>query len=180
MALVGEGLWSCCSGSPWTGSTWSSGSVRTATTSRRTAGAATFNLRDVPVPHVFAIGEALGGAFAITERAVGRRLGDLDAAGWRAAIPLLFAALDDIRSLDVSDQPGHGEWDGTGAAKQRSWRDHLLTRGDRHHRRAPPRLAPAAPRRARAATPSSAPAVEELSHLRLRLPRRAVAGARAA
>ena len=78
--------------------------------------ATTFNLREVPVPHVFAIGEAFGGAFTITERAVGTLLRDLDAAGWCTTIPLLFAALDDMRSLDVSEHSGHGEWDPSGAA----------------------------------------------------------------
>lgn len=127
VTLVGEGLWSRSFGFGMDGLDLVIRFGPDRDDFEKDRRATSFNLRDVPVPHVFAIGEAFGGAFTITERAVGTRLGDLDAAGWRGAIPLLFAALDDIRSLDVSEHLGYGEWDPSGAARQRSWRDHLLT-----------------------------------------------------
>lgn len=127
VSLVGEGMWSRSFGFSMDGLDLVIRFGPHRDDFEKDRRATTFNLRDVPVPHVFAIGEAFGGSFTITERAAGTPLSDLDVAGWRGAIPIVFSALDDIRSLDVSEQSGWGEWDATGTARQRSWRDHLLS-----------------------------------------------------
>lgn len=53
---------------------------------------------DLPVPAVIQIGEAPGGAYAISERRYGRFLESLDPAGWRRLLPALWRALDAMRA----------------------------------------------------------------------------------
>ena len=80
----------------------------------------------LPVPSVLEAGAAGGGYFAVSERAHGGMLDDLDGPGMRAALPGLLAALDALRDIDVpgtrglrhldagGDRPGAGL--GAGAA----------------------------------------------------------------
>jgi hygromycin-B 4-O-kinase len=89
--------------------------------------AATFASPALRVPEVKEIGSALGGYFAISTRAYGDPLEQLDGAEWRAVLPALFAALDAIRTIDVSDTSGYGGWDAQGAAECATWRDFLLS-----------------------------------------------------
>jgi hygromycin-B 4-O-kinase len=53
--------------------------------------------RDLPVPAVTEIGEALDGAYAISERYRGVFLESLDQAGWKQILPALFRGLDALR-----------------------------------------------------------------------------------
>jgi hygromycin-B 4-O-kinase len=87
--------------------------------------AAGYASTDLPIPAVIDVGEALGGYYAISERAFGRYLDDLDGAELRATMPSLFAALDAARFVDLSGTTGYGIWGGDGAAPYRSWRDAL-------------------------------------------------------
>lgn len=52
---------------------------------------------DLPVPAVLEIGEALGAAYAISERCFGIFLDDLDAAQWGRVLPAILRALDALR-----------------------------------------------------------------------------------
>jgi hygromycin-B 4-O-kinase len=80
----------------------------------------------LPVPAVIEIGAAGDGYFAVSERAYGELLDDLDGDGMRAALPGLLAALDALRAIDTSGTEGYGLWapDGTGPAA--SWAQALL------------------------------------------------------
>ena len=60
----------------------------------------------LPVPSVLEIGAAGDGYFAVSERAHGGMLDDLDGPGMRAALPGLLAALDALRDIDVSRDQG--------------------------------------------------------------------------
>ena len=100
--------------------------------------AARYGSRDLPIPAVAEIGEALGGFYAVSERAFGGYLDDLDAAGLRAVLPSLFAALAAARRADLSAAVGYGAWGADGAARYPSWRAALLDvasdrPGDRTH-----------------------------------------------
>ena len=53
----------------------------------------------LPVPAVTEIGRTADGYFAVSERATGQLLDDLDSAGMRAALPGLLRALDALRTL---------------------------------------------------------------------------------
>lgn len=73
--------------------------------------ASTYDAPGLPVPQVTEIGEAFDGWFAISTRAHGQFLESVD--DWEPVLPSLFAALDEIRAIDVPH---------TGF----TWRDHLL------------------------------------------------------
>ena len=80
----------------------------------------------LPIPAVIEMGEAFGGFYAISKRATGDYLDDLDAARLRALLPALFAALDTARQVDLSHTTGFGLWGADGNAPHSTWRDALL------------------------------------------------------
>jgi len=80
----------------------------------------------LPIPRVFQVGAATEGFFAISERADGRFLDALDAAGMRQALPALLRALDAARAIDVSATTGYGNWSAEGSVSHRSWPEALL------------------------------------------------------
>ncbi len=82
--------------------------------------------RGLPVPRVIELGETLGTYYAITERAFGRYLEDLEETETRTALPSLFAALDAARRVDLSGTTGFGLWGADGNAPHASWREALL------------------------------------------------------
>lgn len=87
--------------------------------------AASLNRTDLPVPRVFEIGSGLGRHFAISERAFGAYLDDIDGPQFLAVLPGLFRAMDSMRAVAMPG-PGFGEIDGRGCATALDWRSHLL------------------------------------------------------
>ena len=88
--------------------------------------AARYTSRALPIPTIVEIGEIGSGFFAISERAHGRFLDDLDEKEMRATLPALFSALDAARHVDLSGSTGYGAWDADGNAPHASWREALL------------------------------------------------------
>ncbi len=88
--------------------------------------AAAYAAPGLPIPRILEIGEAPGGFYAISERAYGSYLDALDAAGMRAVLASLFAALDGMRLADVSRTSGYGMWDASGNAPHATWQQALL------------------------------------------------------
>jgi hygromycin-B 4-O-kinase len=88
--------------------------------------AAGYSSRDLPIPAVIEIGETDGGFFAISARASGGFLDDLDEAQMRGLLPTLFTALDAARRVDLSASTGYGSWGADGNAPHTSWRAALL------------------------------------------------------
>jgi hygromycin-B 4-O-kinase len=80
----------------------------------------------LPIPQVIEIGPADGGYFALSERAPGRVLNELDAAGMHAALPGLLRALDEIRDVDASGSRGYGLWSPDGHGPFPTWPEALL------------------------------------------------------
>lgn len=88
-----------------------------------------FGSSALPVPVVTEIGEAFGGAYAISERAFGDFIDGLDGARMRAVLPSLFTALDVAREVDLTGTTGYGGWSADGTARYPSWRAALLDVG---------------------------------------------------
>jgi hygromycin-B 4-O-kinase len=92
--------------------------------------AARYSSRTLPIPAVVEIGETGDGYFAISERAPGGYLDDLDEDEMRGMLPALFAALDAARRVDLSVSTGYGSWGADGNAPHQCWRAALLAIAD--------------------------------------------------
>ena len=79
----------------------------------------------LPVPAVTARGEVSGWAYAVSERATGTPLDDLDAEGVAAALPALFDVMDGIGRIDVGGH-GYGQWEPDRVGPYRSWPEALV------------------------------------------------------
>lgn len=91
------------------------------------------------MPRVLEIRDMPGGTYAISEKIDAPPLDDLDAGGVRAVLPSLFAALDAVRTADLTRTYGYGLWHGGGNGKHATWRDNLVRLdppGDRGAQRA--------------------------------------------
>lgn len=64
--------------------------------------AVAYNSPELPVPTVYEIGEAFDGVYAISERRRGIPLETLPTNAWEKALPLLWTALDRLRSLEAT------------------------------------------------------------------------------
>lgn len=85
---------------------------------------------DLPIPRILDISETLDGFCAVSERAFGDSLDDLDGPLLRRVLPSLFAMLDAVRAVDVAEATGFGSWDADGNAPHATWAGALLATGD--------------------------------------------------
>ena len=84
----------------------------------------------LPIPRILDISEAPGGFCAVSERAFGDSLDDLDGERMWRVLPSLFAALDAARAIDISEGTGYGGWDASGNAPHATWAAALLATAD--------------------------------------------------
>jgi hygromycin-B 4-O-kinase len=88
--------------------------------------ASEFSSTALPVPRVTEIGEAFGAWYAITERARGRFLEELEAGAVAQVLPALLDAVDAMRRADTSGHLGFGPLGATGDGSYPTWRNYLL------------------------------------------------------
>jgi hygromycin-B 4-O-kinase len=81
----------------------------------------------LPIPDVIEIGQAFDGYYAVSTRARGIPLENLDAAGWRAITPAVAIALEAMRMTDISSTRGFGGWGSDGVGPFDSWSGYLLS-----------------------------------------------------
>jgi hygromycin-B 4-O-kinase len=93
---------------------------------RKDARAAQYASSRLPIPRILDLGQAFDGFYAISERARGAYLDDLDAPALGCVLPALLAALDDMRAIDVPAAHGYGVWRADATAPHASWRAVLL------------------------------------------------------
>lgn len=92
--------------------------------------ASAYRSPELPIPEVLAIGTAFDGYYAISTRVRGEPIEQMSAEQWRATAPSLAAALERLRTADLSATTGYGGWGRDGNANRASWRSHLLAVGD--------------------------------------------------
>jgi hygromycin-B 4-O-kinase len=97
---------------------------------RKDERAAQHSTRLLPIPRIVEVGEAFGGFYALSERARGTFVDDLDEAALRRALPALFEALDAARAIEIPGSHGYGLWRADGTAPHSSWRAVLLDVAD--------------------------------------------------
>ena len=86
-----------------------------------------FRSATIPIPAIVTVGEGPDGYFAVSERAFGDFLEELDAERFRAVRPALVRLLEALRSADTAGTNGFGPWDAaTGDGRYPRWRDYLL------------------------------------------------------
>ena len=81
---------------------------------------------DLPIPRVLEVGEEFGGYFAISERAFGTMIDELDHEAMKRVVPSLFVTLDAIRISDISSSTGFGGRNNNGDGTFATWREWLL------------------------------------------------------
>jgi hygromycin-B 4-O-kinase len=86
-----------------------------------------YSSADLPVPAVRETGRAANGYFAVSDRAPGRLLNDLDGTAMRAALPGLLRALDALRAVEIPGASGYGIWAPGGTAPAATGSEALLT-----------------------------------------------------
>jgi hygromycin-B 4-O-kinase len=81
---------------------------------------------DLPIPELLEIGTALDGHYAISTRVYGVPLERVSAVQWLALVPAVVAALEAMRTADLSASAGFGGWGADGHAAYPDWRSRLL------------------------------------------------------
>ncbi len=126
LALIGEGAWSRCFGFRRDDQALAIRFGNHVEDFQKDQVAYRYATPELPIPEVYEIGEAFGGYYAISARVNGTPLEHLDAAAWRATIPAIVAALEAMRTADLSATTGFGGWGLDRNGANDSWSARLL------------------------------------------------------
>ncbi|MCB8977940.1 MAG: phosphotransferase [Ardenticatenaceae bacterium] len=80
----------------------------------------------LPIPEVLDIGPTDAGYYAISRRVHGSPLEAVTAEQWAAVVPSLVAAMEALRTADLSITTGFGGWGSDGNGANATWSEHLL------------------------------------------------------
>lgn len=126
LTLIGEGAWSRCFGFQHDGQELAIRFGRYVDDFQKDRLAHRYASSALPIPEVLAIGAYGDGYYAISTRVHGIALEAVDAARWNALLPALVAALEAMRTADLSATAGYGGWGADGNGAVASWPEHLL------------------------------------------------------
>ncbi len=87
----------------------------------------TYATPDLPIPEVLEIGPVMDGYYAISRRVYGMPLESVSAGQWLALVPGVVAALEAMRTADLSATEGFGDWGADGNAGSTGWSNRLLS-----------------------------------------------------
>ena len=124
---IGMGAWSQCFGFSWDGQALVIRFGKYVSDFQKDQLAYTYATPDLPIPEVFEIGPASDGYYAISTRVYGVPLESVSAEQWRALVPAVVAALEAMRTADLSTTEGFGGWETDGHAAHSSWSSRLLS-----------------------------------------------------
>lgn len=125
--LLGEGAWSRCFGYTDEGRELAIRFGHHIDDFEKDQVAHRYGTPALPVPGVYEIGEAFDGYFAISDRAHGTPLEELDTEAWLATVPAIVDALEALRAADITDTTGWGGWGLDRQGANESWSSRLLS-----------------------------------------------------
>jgi hygromycin-B 4-O-kinase len=126
VAQIGAGAWSQCFGFSSSGRDLVIRFGKYVIDFQKDQRAHQFARPELPIPEVLDIGSAFDGYYAVSTRAHGVPLESVSVAQWRALVPAVVAALEAMRTTDLSSTHGFGGWGVDGHAEHASWSDRLL------------------------------------------------------
>lgn len=127
---LGEGAWSRCFGFSFGGQELVIRFGKYASDFQKDQLAHTYTSPDLPIPEVLEIGPALDGYYAISTRVHGIPLESVSAEQWLVLVPAVVAALEAMRTADLSATVGFGGWGADRNAGYNSWSSCLLSVGE--------------------------------------------------
>ncbi|MBN2004517.1 MAG: aminoglycoside phosphotransferase family protein [Anaerolineae bacterium] len=128
---IGEGAWSRCFGFSHDGQDLVIRFGKYVSDFQKDQLAYRYATPALPIPEVLEIGQAMDDTYyAISRRVYGVALESVSAEQWLALVPAVVAALEAMRTADLSATVGFGGWDADGNAFHRSWSDRLLSVGE--------------------------------------------------
>tara|TARA_Y100000589_G_scaffold241777_1_gene229339 strand:+ start:404 stop:1339 length:936 start_codon:yes stop_codon:yes gene_type:complete len=126
LEFIGEGAWSRCFGYQIESQEFAIRFGRYADDFYKDLWMSANASKDLPIPKIFYMGEALGGYFVISERVHGVPLEKVSPESWKKVVPELVHILEALREFPVSEASGWGNWRSNGCAEFSSWHKHLL------------------------------------------------------
>ena len=95
-------------------------------TTRRTGLPLAGQLMTFQIPEIFELDETKVGFFALSDRARGDFLDELDGEQIKTVLPSLLRTMDAIHGIDISSTEGYGIWGSDSHGPQKTWREALL------------------------------------------------------
>ncbi len=127
---IGEGAWSRCFGFAYGGQNLVIRFGKYISDFQKDRLAHTYATPDLSIPEVLEIGQIMDGYYAISRRVYGMPLESVSAEQWLALVPAVVAALEAMRTADLSATEGFGGWGADGNAGHSSWSNRLLSVGE--------------------------------------------------
>jgi hygromycin-B 4-O-kinase len=127
---IGEGAWSQCFGFSYDDQDLVIRLGKYVSDFQKDQLAHTYATADLPIPEVLEIGSAWDGYYAISTRVYGVPLENVSAGQWLALVPAVVAALEAMRTADLSATEGFGGWGADRNAVHSSWSSRLLSVGE--------------------------------------------------
>jgi len=127
---IGEGAWSRCFSFSWDDQDLVIRFGKYVCDFQKDQLAHVYATPDLPVPEILEIGTALDGYYAISTRVYGVPLESVSSEQWLALVPAVVAALEAMRTADLSATEGFGDWGVDGNGVHSSWSSRLLSVGE--------------------------------------------------
>lgn len=127
---IGEGAWSRCFGFAYGGQNLVIRFGNHISDFQKDRLAHTYATPDLPIPEVLEIGQVMECYYAISRRVYGVPLESVSGGQWFALVPAVVAALEAMRTADLSATEGFGGWGADGNAGHSSWSNRLLSVGE--------------------------------------------------
>ena len=127
---IGEGAWSRCFGFTHGGQNLVIRFGRYVSDFEKDRMAHAYATPELPIPEVLEIGRVMDGCYAISRRVYGVPLERVSAGEWLGLVPAVVAALEAMRTADLSATEGFGGWGADGNAGYSSWSKRLLAVGE--------------------------------------------------